>query len=108
MDEPRRRPATRGGADDMGRDAGGADRGGSDRMTPARAVALIVDDSPVNRKLLARHLRTLDIEAREAADGRSALEILTSSGSDVAVVGSTAAAGLALDVQRRRVHRHRR
>jgi class 3 adenylate cyclase len=55
-------------------------------VTPARAVALIVDDSPVNRKLLARHLQTLDIEAREAADGRSALELLTSSGSEVAVV----------------------
>lgn len=55
-------------------------------MSPARAVALIVDDSPVNRKLLARLLETLDIDAREAANGREALELLRSSGSDVAVV----------------------
>ncbi|MEO5704015.1 MAG: response regulator [Candidatus Limnocylindrales bacterium] len=55
-------------------------------MSPARAVALIVDDSPVNRKLLARHLDSLDIDSREAADGRAALEVLRSSGSDVAVV----------------------
>lgn len=55
-------------------------------MSPARAVALIVDGSPVNRKLLARHLDTLGIEAREAADGRAALQLLTSSGSEVAVV----------------------
>jgi Response regulator containing a CheY-like receiver domain and a GGDEF domain len=55
-------------------------------MSIARAVALIVDDSPVNRKLLARHLDTLDIDSREAADGRAALELLRSSGSDVAVV----------------------
>ncbi|MBI2780976.1 MAG: response regulator [Chloroflexi bacterium] len=55
-------------------------------MTPARAVALIVDDSPVNRKLLARLLQTLDIDAREAANGRAALEVLRAEGSDVAVV----------------------
>jgi class 3 adenylate cyclase len=55
-------------------------------MTAARAIALIVDDSPVNRKLLARLLDTLDIEAREAADGRAALEVLRSTGSDVGVV----------------------
>ena len=52
---------------------------------PARSVALIVDDSPVNRKLLARHLDTLEIDSREAADGAAALELLRSSGSDVAV-----------------------
>jgi adenylate cyclase len=55
-------------------------------MTPDRAVALIVDDSPVNRTLLARHLDTLGIDAREAANGRDALEMLRSSGSEVAVV----------------------
>jgi adenylate cyclase len=55
-------------------------------VSPARAVALIVDDSPVNRKLLARHLDTLEIDSREAADGAAALELLRSSGSDVAVV----------------------
>jgi adenylate cyclase len=55
-------------------------------MSSARALALIVDDSPVNRKLLARHLDTLEIDSREAADGQAALELLRSSGSDVAVV----------------------
>jgi adenylate cyclase len=45
-------------------------------MSPARQVALVVDDSAVNRKVLARHLATLDIEAREAANGREALEAL--------------------------------
>jgi adenylate cyclase len=55
-------------------------------MSPTRALALIVDDSPVNRKLLARHLDTLEIDSREAADGQAALELLRSSGSDVAVV----------------------
>jgi class 3 adenylate cyclase len=54
-------------------------------VTP-RAIALIVDDSAVNRKLLARLLESLDIEAREAADGRAALETLRTDGSDVAVV----------------------
>jgi class 3 adenylate cyclase len=52
----------------------------------ARAIALVVDDSIVNRKLLGRLLESLDIEAREAADGRVALEILRADGSDVAVV----------------------
>jgi adenylate cyclase len=55
-------------------------------VSAARAVALIVDDSPVNRKLLARHLDTLEIDSREAADGRAALELLRAAGSDVAVV----------------------
>lgn len=55
-------------------------------MSAARAVALIVDDSPVNRKLLARHLDTLGIDSREAGHGRAALELLRSTGSDVAVV----------------------
>jgi len=52
----------------------------------ARAIALVVDDSAVNRKLLGRLLASLDIEAREAADGRVALEILRADGSGVAVV----------------------
>ncbi len=39
-------------------------------------VALIVDDSAVNRQLLARHLMSIGIDAREATDGRSALEAL--------------------------------
>ena len=55
-------------------------------MSQARALALIVDDSPVNRKLLARHLDTLEIDSREAADGRAGLELLRSSGADVAEV----------------------
>jgi adenylate cyclase len=49
-------------------------------------LALIVDDSTVNRKLLARHLATLGIESREATDGRSGLAKLSDAGDDVAVV----------------------
>jgi class 3 adenylate cyclase len=49
-------------------------------------VALIVDDSTVNRMLLVRHLASLGIDAREAVDGRSALELLRADAADVAVV----------------------
>jgi adenylate cyclase len=58
----------------------------AEAATDRRAVALIVDDSGVNRKLLARLLATLEIETREAADGGAALEILREEGSHVAVV----------------------
>ena len=50
------------------------------------AVALVVDDSSVNRMLLSRHLGALGIEAREAEDGKSALAALREFGGDVAVV----------------------
>ena len=59
---------------------------GSDVVIERAPVALIVDDSTVNRKLLARHLATLGIESREAPDGRSGLERLRDAGNDVAVV----------------------
>ena len=49
-------------------------------------IALIVDDSSVNRMLLSRHLSSIGIDAREAADGRTALEALKSFGDEVAVV----------------------
>jgi len=49
-------------------------------------VALIVDDSAVNRMLLARHLLTLGISSREAVDGRGALESLREGADEVAVV----------------------
>ena len=49
-------------------------------------VALIVDDSGVNRRVLARLLKTLGIDALEAENGRVALDLLRSSGSEVAVV----------------------
>jgi adenylate cyclase len=49
-------------------------------------VALIVDDSAVNRMLLARHLLTLGIGSREAVDGRGALESLREGADEVAVV----------------------
>jgi class 3 adenylate cyclase len=50
-------------------------------------VALVVDDSAVNRQLLVRHLASIGIEAREATDGRSALEVLRSGqGREVGVV----------------------
>jgi adenylate cyclase len=49
-------------------------------------VALVVDDSPVNRKLLAKLFQTLDIEVVEAPDGRSALAQLQEQGGRVDVV----------------------
>jgi adenylate cyclase len=55
-------------------------------MSPAQAIALVVDDSAVNRKVLARHLASLDIESREAGNGREALEILRSDATDFGVV----------------------
>jgi adenylate cyclase len=50
------------------------------------ATALIVDDSAVNRMLLARHLAAVGLAAREAADGRSALTTLREHGAETAVV----------------------
>jgi adenylate cyclase len=55
-------------------------------MSSESAVALVVDDSPVNRKLLGRLLETLDIEAVEAPDGKSALASLREIGDAVDVV----------------------
>ena len=55
-------------------------------MSPGQAVALVVDDSQVNRKVLARHLASLDIVAREAADGREALEQLGADGAGFDIV----------------------
>jgi adenylate cyclase len=52
-------------------------------MSTAKAVALVVDDSAVNRKVLARHLASLEIDAREAGNGREALDIL---GADVGAI----------------------
>ncbi|CAN5822269.1 hypothetical protein BH24CHL5_BH24CHL5_13140 [soil metagenome] len=51
-----------------------------------QALALVVDDSAVNRMLLTRHLASLGIDSREAVDGRAALEMLRTDGADVAVV----------------------
>ena len=50
------------------------------------AVALVVDDSAVNRMLLARHLAGIGIGSREAEDGRSALDALHAHAADTAVV----------------------
>jgi adenylate cyclase len=55
-------------------------------MSLSGAVALVVDDSGVNRKVLARHLAASGIEAREATNGREALDMLGSNGSDVDIV----------------------
>jgi adenylate cyclase len=55
-------------------------------MSPGQAVALVVDDSQVNRKVLARHLGSVDIEAREAANGREALELLGADGAGFDIV----------------------
>jgi adenylate cyclase len=64
------------------------DQAGTEQATaePMVPVALIVDDGRVNRQLLARLLKTLGIDSREAENGRVALELLRSSGSEVAVV----------------------
>ena len=45
-------------------------------MSDRSAVALVVDDSAVNRKLLSKLLETLDVDSVEAADGRGALDRL--------------------------------
>jgi len=50
------------------------------------ALALIVDDSAVNRMLLARHLAGIGIGSREAVDGRSALDDLRAHATETAVV----------------------
>jgi adenylate cyclase len=55
-------------------------------MSRGQAVALVVDDATVNRKILARHLASLDIEAVEAANGREALELLGADGSGFDIV----------------------
>ena len=49
-------------------------------------VALIVDDSAVNRQLLARHLATIGIDAREVGDGRAALTALREPGANIGIV----------------------
>jgi len=49
--------------------------------------ALVVDDSSAMRAILARMLRALDFEVKEAEDGRAALDVLASSGPfDLALV----------------------
>ncbi len=55
-------------------------------MSSGQAVALVVDDSAVNRKVLARYLASLDIESREAANGREALDLLGGDGAGVGIV----------------------
>jgi len=50
------------------------------------SVALVVDDSSVNRMLLARHLASIGIDSKEAVDGRSAIDALKSFADEVAVV----------------------
>ncbi len=49
-------------------------------------VALVVDDSAVNRMLLARHLASIGISSREADDGAAALAALREGAGEVAVV----------------------
>ena len=41
------------------------------------AIALVVDDSRAMRMILARTLREVGYEVREAANGREALEVIT-------------------------------
>jgi len=67
----------------VGRDAARDGRGRFDEVTD---VALIVDDSAVNRQLLARHLASIGIDAREAVNGSAALEALRAPDSNVGVV----------------------
>ena len=50
------------------------------------ALALVVDDSAVNRMLLSRHLASIGIDSREANDGKSALEELRANAGLFAVV----------------------
>ena len=51
-------------------------------------VALIVDDSAVNRMLLVRHLASLGIDSREAPDGQAALDAETKGYAGRADVGA--------------------
>ena len=51
-----------------------------------RPLALIVDDSTVNRMLLGRHLSTIGIDSLEAPDGRTALDMLRGSDNEIGVV----------------------
>ena len=55
-------------------------------MSPGRALALVVDDSLINRKVLVRQLASLDIDAREAATGREALTALGADGAGIDIV----------------------
>ena len=49
-------------------------------------VALVVDDSAVNRMLLSRHLASIGISSREVDDGAAALSALRENAGDIAVV----------------------
>jgi class 3 adenylate cyclase len=49
-------------------------------------IALVVDDSAVNRQLLGRHLAGIGIGVREAGDGRAALALLRELDGQVGVV----------------------
>lgn len=55
-------------------------------MSPGRALALVVDDGVVNRKVLTRQLTSLDIDAIEATNGREALEALGEDGAGFDIV----------------------
>jgi two-component system chemotaxis response regulator CheY len=50
------------------------------------AKALVVDDSRAVRMILARTLKELGYEVREAANGREALEVIEAEKSDVKLV----------------------
>jgi len=49
-------------------------------------IALIVDDSAVNRQLLARHLASIGIDVREAVNGSAALDVLHEPDNRIGVV----------------------
>ena len=49
-------------------------------------IALVVDDSSVNRMLLSRHLASIGIDSHEVGDGKSALDALRTLQDSVAVV----------------------
>ncbi len=55
-------------------------------MTDEGAIALVVDDSRVNRLVLVRQIATLGLEALEAGNGEEALELLRAHAAAIDVV----------------------
>jgi two-component system chemotaxis response regulator CheY len=52
-------------------------------MTPRRKTVLVVEDDPAIRKLVFRHLRTLEVEVIETADAKSAFAQLAAGAPDL-------------------------
>ncbi|HET8776458.1 MAG TPA: response regulator, partial [Candidatus Limnocylindria bacterium] len=60
--------------------------GGGVRMRDGPGIALVVDDSRVNRLILARHLTEQELEVLEAENGAEALDLLRAHAAGIDVV----------------------